>query len=191
MQVRGGAARESERREYRETGHQSQSRKVLKAAAGADATVIDEADPGGQSKTGHEARNGDHFAGHCVERQLVHRGEDPRQQIADRHSFPRAHDRVREHHQPSRRKAHRPRKHALRVGDFSSGIRDRANQAPIGEGDGNEQQRDAEEAEHRPRRTTTRQPVVHDDEPADADHAAKAECEVLERAEGAAETSRS
>ncbi len=163
----------------------------MNGPAGANGGVeIDEADARGQRETGDQPRQRDCLPGHRVEHDLVHRREDPGKQVPDGHGLPGTDDRVGQHHHPPGGEADAARENALGIGDLGAGIGYRAHQPAVGLRNRQQQQRAAEKPEHGAARAAPAQPVIHDDEPADADHAAKPECEVLESAEGAAQASR-
>ena len=136
-----------------------------------------------------EPRRVDRRAGHRVQLIAVERRKDARQQVAGGDRLPRAHDRVRQDHRPAGEETGERREHAFGVRDFGAGVADALHHPAVGVGDRKEQQAADEKAEHAAAGPAARQPVVHEDDPADADHRAEAEREVLDRAQAAAKLS--
>ena len=69
------------------------------------------------------------------------------------------------------------------VGDLAGGVGQQAHQTSIGIGDRHEQERADCEAERRANRAAARQPIVHHDQPAGADHRTEGKREVVDAAE--------
>lgn len=185
--VGGRAAREAEQRENGKRRQQPERHHVLKDPARFDAAVVDDGDEDGERQADRESRRVNRAAADRVHLVAVERGEDARQQVAGRDGFPRTDDGVREDHRPSRRVAGEWWKDAFGVCDFGAGVANPLHQPAIGVRNREQQQTADEKAEDAAGGAAARQPVVHQDEPADADHRAEAEREVLDGAQPAAQ----
>jgi len=177
---------EAEQREDRERRQQAERHHVLKDAARLDAAVVDAGDQRGEAEADREPRRINRAPADDVQLIAVERREHAREKISGRDRLPRTHDRVRQHHRPAGREADGRRHHAFGVGDLGARIPDPLHEAAVGVRDRKEQQAAEQEAEDAAGRTAARQPVVHQDEPADADHRPETEREVLDGAETAA-----
>ncbi len=181
------SAREPEDGEDDERGEQPEGHHVLKHPARLDAAVIDDRDQQRQSEPDPQPRRIDGGAGNRVELVRIQAREHAREQVPGGHRFPRADDRVGQHHRPAGGKAEERRHHLFGVRDLRAGVLNLLDQAAVGVGDGKQQQAAYQETEHAAARAAARQPVIHQDEPANADHRAEAEREVLDGAETAAQ----
>ena len=184
LHVRAVAAGEAERREDRERRQQPERHHVLEHAARRDAAVVDEDDERGQHQADREARRENRRAGDRVElgtQFSAGKTRASRLPVATAsHGHTIAYARIIV--QPAR-EADQRRKDPFGVRDLGARVADALDEPAVGVGDRKQQQAADEEAEHRAARSAARQPVVHQDDPADADHRAESEGEVLDRAQ--------
>ena len=79
-------------------------------------------------------------------------------------------------------------KHGRGVSDFAGGVGHGNDQFAVDPSDGKQNGATDDEAEERAESAAAEQPVVHDDEPADADHGSPAQCEEVGGAQLAGES---
>ncbi len=127
-------------------------------------------------------------AGDAVEFDRIEAGNDVAGDAADGDGFPGADDEVGEHHHPSGGEADGTREDSGGVGDFSRGVGHGDHQLAVDPSDGKQERATDHEAEQGAESAAAEQPVVHDDQPADADHGSPAESEVVGGAELAGES---
>ena len=101
--------------------------------------------------------------------------------------MPRTDDEVGKGHHPSRGEADGAGKNRRGVGDFASSVGHRHHQLAVDPTDGKQQRAPYGEAKYCSQRTAAQEPVVHDDEPADAHHGPPAQGEVVGDAQFAGE----
>ena len=186
--VRRRSLGKPEQREDRERHEQAERHHVLENPARLDAAVVDAGHQRREREADREARCVDRAAADRVELVAVERREDPREQIAGGDRFPRTHNRVGQHHRPAGGEADRRRHHAFGIRDLRAGILDPLDQPAVGVRDRKEQQAAEQKTKDAAGGTAARQPVVHQHEPADADHRAEPEREVFDGAEAAVQT---
>ena len=87
------------------------------------------------------------------------------------------------HHHPARSKADRLGKDFGGVCDLARRIGHGHHQLAVNIADGKQQRAANGEAQNAAQRAAAQQPIVHDDQPAHADHGAPAEGEVIDHAE--------
>ena len=100
---------------------------------------------------------------------------------------PWADNEIGERHHPSGGEADGSGENGRRVGDLARGIGHRDYKLSVDPADRKQQRAADYESEDCAERTAAEQPVVHDDEPADANHGAPSECEIVCGAEFAGE----
>jgi len=103
--------------------------------------------------------------------------------FTESHGFPGADDEVGQHHHPSGGEADPLRKDFGGVGDFGGRVGHAADQAPVHIANGEEQRAADGKSENRAENAAAQQPVVHHHQPADADHGAPSQGEVVDDAE--------
>src|SRR5580700_7495010 len=116
---------------------------------------------------------------YTIEFEGVERRDDVGGDAAHGHSLPRADDEIGERHHPSGGKADAPGKCSGGVSDFAAGIWHGCYEPAIDPADGQEQRTANRKPEQSAEGATAEQPVIHDHEPADPDHGAPREREVI------------
>jgi hypothetical protein len=165
----------------------AEGRPVLKGRAEADAAIVQHGEQRGEGKADGEVRKIYGTSGDAIEFERIERWKDVAGDAADGHGLPRADNEVGEHHHPSGGEADGARKSCGGVGDLARGVGHCGDQPAVNPTDG-EQQRPADgEAEKGTESAATQEPIIHDDEPADADHGAPAQREVVSEPEFAGE----
>ena len=129
----------------------------------------------------------DWASGDAVDLDGIERRDDVAGDAAYGHGLPGADDEVGEHHHPAGGEADGAGESGRGVGDLARGVGHGGHQPAINPADG-EQQRAADgEAEKGAQGAAAEEPVVHHYEPADTDHGAPGQREVVGEAEFAGE----
>jgi len=145
---------------------------VLEGRAEPDAAIVQRGEQCGEAEADDEVRKINRASGDAVDLDRIERGDDVAGDAADGNGFPGADDEIGEHHHPSGGEADGAGECGGGVGDFAGGVRHRGHQPAVDPADGEQQCATDGEAEKCAQRAAAQQPVVHDDEPADADHGA-------------------
>ena len=109
---------------------------------------------------------------------------------AYRHGFPRANDEIREHHHPPGREAYVLGEHFCRVRDLGGSVGNGHDELRVDVADGQKQGAANREPQNGSHRTATAEPVVHDDQPTDANHGSPAKAEVVGQTQLSSEVGR-
>src|SRR5579863_4665514 len=113
----------------------------------------------------------------------IERGENIARDAPYGYGLPGADDEVGEHHHPSGGEADGAGECGGGVCDFASGVGHGGYQPAVDPADGEQQCAADGEAEKCAESAAAQEPVVHDDEPTDADHGAPGQGEVVGEAE--------
>ena len=117
------------------------------------------------------------LAGDSIELDRVQSREQIARDSSDGHRLPRTDDVVGEQHHPTGGEADGPGKDRRGVGNLAGGVGHGADEMPIDDPDGQQHEAADGKRQHGAHGAAAQQPVVHDDQPADADHGAEAERE--------------
>ena len=142
----------------------------------------------GQGKPDHQVGEKNGAAGDAVEFDRVDAREDVSGDAADGDGLPRTDDEVGESHHPAGGEAGGAGKDGGGVGDLAGGVRHGNDEPAVDPSDGKQESATDGESEEGAQRAAAQQPVVHDDEPADADHGAPSQSEVVGGAQFAGES---
>src|SRR5262249_8326317 len=137
----------------------------------------------GECETDDQPRKKDWLARDPVHLNRVQGWKNVTRDASDGHGFPWADDEVGEDHHPARRKTHCARKDFCRVGHFPPSGGHSRNKFSVDVADGKKQSTTKNEAKDPAKRTATQKPVVHDNQPSNADHRAPTQREVIDDAE--------
>jgi len=160
---------------------------ALKSGGDANAAIVEKSKKEGERNAQEEAGQKNRLASDVVEFEGIERGKKISGELADGDGFPRANDEVGEKHDPTGEIANERRKNQSGIGGFAGSVGKTLDPFPISVADGEKNQATEGESKGGAKRTTSAEPVVHEDEPANSDHGAKAEGEVVVEAEFAGE----
>ena len=127
-------------------------------------------------------------AGNAVEFHRIKARDDVAGDAANGDGLPGADDEVGEGHHPAGGQTDGARENGGGVGDFSGGVGHGDHQFAVNPSDRKQERATDHETEKSAERAAAQKPVIHDDEPADADHGSPAESEVVGGAELAGES---
>src|SRR5580658_3625377 len=152
---------------------------VLESGAEADAAVVQHGEQRREAETDEQVWEINGAPGDAVDFDGIERRNNVAGDAADGYGLPRADNKVGEHHHPSCGEADRTRESGCGVGNLACGIGHGGHEPAIDPADW-EQERTADgEAQYCAKRAAAQKPVVHDHQPADTDHGAPGECEVV------------
>ena len=181
---------ERERRENADQRKEPEGRDVLQDAGKLHPPRVQPRNRRRQREPQCQARGEDGPSGDFIQRSRVESGDHAGEQVTDRGRLPRADDRVGEHHGPRRGEGDGRGKDALGVCDLAAGIRKARDESAVRPRDRQKKHSPEEKAERGAAGSAPFEPVVHEDDPADADHGPEAEGEVLDERQGPVETGR-
>src|SRR5215471_14538581 len=187
-EIRGSTSTDAGRNKDYEESERAETCPVLKGGAWANTTIVQHGENGGESQSDGEVREKHGPRGDAVEFDGVEARENVGGNTADGDGFPRADDEIGESHHPTGGEADGARKHRGGVSDFAGGIGHGNDEFAVGPADGQQERTSDDETEDGAKSAAAEKPVVHDDEPADADHAAPSQGEVVDEAQFASES---
>ena len=159
----------------------------MKIGAEADAAIVDGGKEEGERDAEEEAREKDGLTGDMVKHETVERRENIGGDFADGDGFPGANDEVGEEHHPASEVADEGRENLGGVGGFAGGVGKALDPLAVDVADGKKNDAADGKTECGANGTAAAEPIIHEDEPAGADHGAESESEVVVEAEFAGE----
>jgi len=161
----------------------------LEVGAEADAAVVDGGEKQRESRAQDEAREENRLARDAIQLERIKRRENVAGDFSEGDGFPRAHDEVGEKHHPTSEVAYDGRENLRGVGGFAGSVGKALD--PLAVDVANRKQNDAADgkSERRARRTSSSEPIVHEDEPSGANHGAEREGKVVVQTKFASERS--
>ena len=164
----------AERDEDHEESERAEAGPVLKCGAEADAAIVERGEQRGESYADDEVREIDGVSGDAVEFDGIEWRKNVGGDATDGNGFPGADDEVGEGHDPSGGEADAAGEGGGGVGDFAGGVGHGGDQLAVDPSDGEQGCAADDEAEKCAESAAAEEPVVHDDKPADTDHASPA-----------------
>ena len=151
----------------------------LEIGAQPNATIVEHAEKNGQRGAKQKAREKHGLAGHSIKLDAIQPRNNVGCDLADGHGFPRADDEIRQQHGPAGEIAHAGRKDLSCVGGFAGGVREPPHPLAIDVADGKKEQSTQRKPQSGAEWAAASEPVVHQHEPAGADHGAEGQREVV------------
>jgi len=160
----------------------------LKRGAGADATIVEESEEQSDGQAENEARKKNRLPGYAIEFEGIELRKNVGGKLSNDDGFPWTDDEVGEKHDPAGEIADERRKDLRGVGCLTGRVGEATNPLAVDVADGKKKDATEAEAKHDAERAAAGEPVVHEDDPASADHSAKAESEIVGEGEFAGES---
>src|SRR6266403_408297 len=160
---------------------------ILETSTQPNAAVIQHGEKNRKPDAQRQPRKEYGLSGDAVQFEGIQRWKDVRRKLADRHRFPRADDEICEQHHPTGEVAYKRRKHLGGIGCFSRRIRKTLYPLPIDVANGQQENSAQSETENRAKGAAAPEPVVHEYQPADANHRSKCQRKIIGQAELARE----
>ena len=151
----------------------------MKCGAGANAAIVEESEEKSDHKAEDETGKKNGLAGDAIEFEGIELRKNVGRELSHNDSFPGADDEVGEKHDPAGEIADERGKDLCGVGRFAGGVGNATYPLAVDVADGKKEDAGEAEAEHGAERAAACEPVVHENDPACADHGAKAECEIV------------
>ena len=187
MEICGSAADGADGDEGDENEEDHGGHGLLEIGAEADAAVVDSGEKQSERDAENEAREKNGLASDAIELEGIERGKNVGGDFSEGDGFPRADDEVGEKHHPAGEVADDGRKNLRGVGGFAGGVGKTLDPLAVDVADGKKNDSADGETESGAERTAAAEPVVHEDEPAGADHGAEGEREIIVEAKFASE----
>ena len=119
------------------------------------------------------------MTGDAIELERVERWKNISRYFSDCHGFPRANNEISEEHHPASEIADDGRKNLRGVGGFSGGVGKPLDPLSIDIPNRNQNDSANGKSESSPGWTAAAQPIVHEDEPARADHCSEGQRKII------------
>lgn len=155
----------------------------LENGARTDAAIVEEGDDQRERDAQREAHEKDGLTGDAVEFERIQAREKIGCEFADGNSFPRADDEVGEQHDPAGEKADKRRKNLGGVGGFAGSVGETLDPFAIDVTNRKKNQATEGKGKNCAEWTAPAEPVVHKDEPTNANDGAETESEIVVKAE--------
>ncbi len=152
---------------------------VLENRARADAPVVEPREKRGDRQAQQQTGEKYGLPGDTIKFPGIQLRKNVRRQFTDRDSLPRTNDEIGEQHDPAGQIAHEWRKNLRGVGRFSGRIRQSRHPLSIDVTHRQKEHASDRKPQHRPKRASPAEPIVHYHDPAGTDHGAKAEREIV------------
>lgn len=179
----GTDAHEREKNQQDHRGHG-----FLEIRAETNAAIVDGTEKQSERDAQNEPREKNGLAGDAVKLEGIERRKNVGGNFPESDGFPGADDEVGEKHHPAGEIADDGRKNLGGVGGFAGGVRKALDPLAVYIADGEQNHAADGETERSSRRTATAKPVVHENEPACANHGAESESEIIVEAKFASES---
>lgn len=188
LEICGGAGARANEDEEEKYAEDARGGPALKRGTGADATIVEESEEQSNGQAKNQARKKNGLAGDAIEFEGIEPRKNVGGKLADDDGFPWTDDEVGEKHDPAGEIADERRKDLRGVGRFAGGVGKATNPLAVDVSDGKKKDATEAESKHGAERAATCEPVVHENDPAGADHGAKAESEIVGEGEFAGES---
>src|SRR5580704_10079679 len=187
MKIRGRAAHGANADECDEYKKDHGGHGFLEVGAEADAAVVDGGEKQSKRHAQDESRKENGLTSDAVQLERVKKRKNVGGDFSEGDGFPRTNDEVCEKHHPAGEVADDRRENLRRVGGFAGGVGNALDPLAIDVADGKQNDSANGKTECRTRWTATAEPIVHEDQPAGADHGAEGQSEIVVQAKFARE----
>lgn len=188
MEIGGGAAKAADSDEGDEDNEDHAGHGFLKVGTETDAAVVDGGEEEGERDAEEETREKNRLASDAVEHETIERRKNVGGDFADGDGFPGTDDEVGEEHHPASEIADEGRENLGGVGGFTRSVWEPLDPLAIDVADGKQNDAANGKSESSAERAAAAEPVVHEDEPAGANHGAESESEIIVEAKFACES---
>jgi hypothetical protein len=187
VEICGSAADGADADESDENEEDHARHGLLEIGAEADAAVVDGGEEQGKSDAENQTRKEDGLASDAIQRERIERGENVGSDFSEGDGFPWADDEVGEKHHPAGEIADDGRENLGGVGGFASGVGKALDPLAVDVADRKKNDAADGETESCTGRTAAAEPVVHEEEPACANHGAEGESKQVVKTKFASE----
>src|SRR5215469_6702961 len=161
----------------------TECRPVLKRRTQPDTAIVQHREERRQGQPNHEMRKIDGFACNSIQLDAMQSREEIPGDASNGDRFPGTDDVIRQQHHPSGGIADGAREDRSGICDLSCSLWHRPHKMTVYNADWQQHCAADDKTENGAERTTAPQPVVHHDQPADADHGAETERKEISQAE--------